>query len=170
MQNGIEVRNKPDSDDVDEVLLWIDGKCVFHLEYMDDNQIWMGLYGKHQMAHVRQGSPKPIQTVVDETETTEEMKIGDTVYVLAKPDGTILGNGDGNIMSTCKELVEDELKNGDYLGSLNDCDMSQVTIRKLVLEPKIETNAKLTELTRKARAGDDQAAKELVAELAKMVS
>jgi hypothetical protein len=66
MKRRIEVRKKPDGS-VDEVLLYIDDECVMHLEYMDDNKIWIGLYdGRDYPTHVRMGSAKPIQTVVED--------------------------------------------------------------------------------------------------------
>jgi hypothetical protein len=62
------------------------------------------------------------------------MKIGDTVYVLAKEDGTILGDGDGLVMSEVELIVKNELAlNDKYLGALNQCDMSEVTVETVIL-------------------------------------
>ena len=68
----IEVRNKPDGS-VDEVVMMIGGKCVLHLEYMDDNYIWIGVYDQEgEMAHIRLTAKKRITTVVEiEDEQTE---------------------------------------------------------------------------------------------------
>lgn len=44
--NGIEIRYH--GDELDEIVLHINGKCVFHMECMSDVCYWMGLYaGKH---------------------------------------------------------------------------------------------------------------------------
>jgi hypothetical protein len=47
--DGIEIREYDGF--VDEVLLYIDGECVFHMENMSDQCYWMGLYGKTHEAH-----------------------------------------------------------------------------------------------------------------------
>lgn len=49
-QNGIEFRWYGDF--LDEVCMYIDGACVFHLESMSDTSYWMGLCGKSHMAHL----------------------------------------------------------------------------------------------------------------------
>jgi hypothetical protein len=40
-QNGVEVRRH--GDDIDEVLLFVRGEPVVHLEYMTDQHVWIGL-------------------------------------------------------------------------------------------------------------------------------
>ena len=49
--NGIEMRYQ--GDDLDEVCLYVDGRCVFHSERMSDQMFWMGLYAKNHTAHVQ---------------------------------------------------------------------------------------------------------------------
>jgi len=60
------------------------------------------------------------------------MKIGDRVYILARQDGTILGNGatNGNdgeglvVMSDSKELLESEIK---------DLNEPGITVERVIL-------------------------------------
>jgi hypothetical protein len=47
--NGIEIREQDDF--VDEVLLYVDGECVFHMEAMSDQCYWYALYAKNHEAH-----------------------------------------------------------------------------------------------------------------------
>lgn len=47
--NGIEIRHEGDF--VDEVLLYVNGKCVFHMENMSDQCYWFALYAKGHDAH-----------------------------------------------------------------------------------------------------------------------
>ncbi len=66
MKRRIEVRKKDDGS-IDEVLLYIDDECVMHMEYMDHNSVWIGLYdGKEYPTHVRLGSSDSITTVVED--------------------------------------------------------------------------------------------------------
>lgn len=45
-QNGIEVRIIDGA--VDEIVLYVDGKCAMHMEQMSDSCFWFGLYvGPH---------------------------------------------------------------------------------------------------------------------------
>ena len=54
--NGIEFRSFDDST-LDEVCLYVDGECVFHLEMMDDHLFWVGLYAKsNKTAHLYIGA------------------------------------------------------------------------------------------------------------------
>lgn len=41
---------------IDEILLYINGECVMHLEQMDDSYFWMGLYAEGKTCHVRAGA------------------------------------------------------------------------------------------------------------------
>ena len=62
------------------------------------------------------------------------MKIGDEIYVLAKKDGTILGDGDGMLMSkNFNDILEERKNSAHFLESLNDCKMSEVTIELISL-------------------------------------
>lgn len=49
--NGIELRYYDDGS-LDEAVVYVDGKCVFHLEQMHDMCFWMGLYAGGHTAHV----------------------------------------------------------------------------------------------------------------------
>lgn len=49
--NGIEIRRNDDGS-VDEVLMYVDGRCVVHVEQMYDECFWMALYGSKHTAHV----------------------------------------------------------------------------------------------------------------------
>ena len=53
-QDGIELRYQ--GDDLDEVILYVGGRCVFHAERMDDTFFWMGLYAANHTVHVNAGS------------------------------------------------------------------------------------------------------------------
>ena len=53
-QDGIELRYQ--EDDLDEVLLYVGGRCVYHAERMDDSYFWMGLYAANNTAHINVGS------------------------------------------------------------------------------------------------------------------
>lgn len=48
--DGIEFRWQGEV--LDEVCMYVDGKCIFHLEAINDLCYWMGLYGKTHEAHV----------------------------------------------------------------------------------------------------------------------
>lgn len=54
--NGIEFRQLDSADELDEVLLYVDGKCVVHLEAMSETSYWIGLYAKGHEAHLHIGS------------------------------------------------------------------------------------------------------------------
>lgn len=49
--DGIEIRRNEDGS-VDEVCLYVGGKCVVHVEQMSDQCFWMALYGAGHTAHV----------------------------------------------------------------------------------------------------------------------
>ena len=51
-RGGIEVRFHKDGS-LDEIILWNeDHKCSFHLEQMDDDHWWMGVYGDTESVNV----------------------------------------------------------------------------------------------------------------------
>lgn len=52
--NGIEFRYQ--EKDLDEIVMYIDGKCVLHIERMYDTNFWMGLYSEKHTAHVHMES------------------------------------------------------------------------------------------------------------------
>lgn len=70
----IEVRHAPNGS-IDEILLYRDGECLVHLEYMDSGLVWMGLYGKEKMAHVRLGAKSRIQTTVDISDNVSQKDV-----------------------------------------------------------------------------------------------
>jgi hypothetical protein len=45
-----EVRPNDDGS-VDEVLVYVDGECVFHLEQLDDDAYWFAWYGDEPERH-----------------------------------------------------------------------------------------------------------------------
>jgi hypothetical protein len=56
-QDGIELRYDEDGD-LDEVVLHVDGRCVLHVERMDNNYFWMGLYAAGHTAHANIGAKR----------------------------------------------------------------------------------------------------------------
>lgn len=48
----VEIRRLDDGT-LDEVVLWVVGVCVFHLEKMDDYHWWAGLYSREDTHHLR---------------------------------------------------------------------------------------------------------------------
>lgn len=50
-----EVRLNPDGS-IDELLMYIDGQCVMHIEQMSDNYFWMGLYANGMTLHSQFGA------------------------------------------------------------------------------------------------------------------
>jgi hypothetical protein len=60
----IELRFEPEDDeDLDEVVLWQDGRCLIHLERMHEECIWMGLYDDPYCLHLdfRPGKGVPVE-------------------------------------------------------------------------------------------------------------
>lgn len=53
--DGIEIRFNDDGS-LDEVIVYVDGKCIVHLEQMSDVSWWVGLYAKGHTAHLDIGS------------------------------------------------------------------------------------------------------------------
>lgn len=75
-QDGIEFRWI--DDDLDEICLYVGGKCVMHVERMGDNHFWMGLYTATHDGHCMFGSSTTraaVKFYQAEGFTTEEVKI-----------------------------------------------------------------------------------------------
>lgn len=53
-KDGIEVRWQ--GDDIDEVLVYVDGRVVMHAERMSDTYFWIGLYALRHTVHINLGS------------------------------------------------------------------------------------------------------------------
>jgi hypothetical protein len=54
---GIEYRWDEDGD-LDELLVYVQCKCVLHIERMDDTYYWMGIYTDKMEGHATFGSSK----------------------------------------------------------------------------------------------------------------
>lgn len=61
-QNGIEVRGEEDA--VDEVLVYVGGECIVHMEGMSDQCYWFGIYTKDFEAHLNVRSKNLLSHVV----------------------------------------------------------------------------------------------------------
>ncbi len=97
------------------------------------------------------------------------MKIGEPFFVAVKSDGSVIGNGAESVYGYSYEQVEENLTSEilkPLLEDVNDCKIEDITIKQVVLIED-STSPKLAELTKRARSGDNEAAKELIRELAK---
>jgi hypothetical protein len=65
-QNGICITNEDDDGVVDEIVMYVDGKCVMHLEAMSDFCYDIALYTGDHEAHVSIGS-RSLRAIVDAT-------------------------------------------------------------------------------------------------------
>ena len=73
----VEVRFFPDENSLDEVVLYKNGECLFHLEYLDDGRVWIGVGD----VHVNLTSETPIRAYwIDDTDKNWD------------PDASLLGS------------------------------------------------------------------------------
>ena len=64
LRKKVEVGYTKDGE-LDEIVLTVNGKCIMHLERMDDNYVWMGIYADKNL-HVRLGAKGKINGVVED--------------------------------------------------------------------------------------------------------
>lgn len=64
------------------------------------------------------------------------MTIGDELFAIVKPDGTVAGDGECPCLYSSKEMADDELwAMGDYLRGMNHCnDLRVIPVRLIAAD------------------------------------
>lgn len=66
-QNGIELRYEEGEDEVlDEVCLYVGGKCVMHMEATSKDNYWFGFYVNGHEVHMNISSKSHIEAKAEE--------------------------------------------------------------------------------------------------------
>jgi hypothetical protein len=56
-EDGIEIR-RDEEGELDEIIVYRDGRCVVHIEAMSDQMFWMSLASKRFVAHCNVGAKR----------------------------------------------------------------------------------------------------------------